>query len=282
MPSKVNENSFGMRRKRRIPVNIAAVTNVMYFFVMKNTMLFVADIFLSVQGEGPKIGTPSVFLRLGICNLQCAWCDTPYTWKKGMTDYTAGTNAEILKKIAALKKGTSVKNMVVTGGEPLLQQKQLAELLADKLFGDMTIEFETNGSMPLLPEMKTFIAGRGAGRHGARGTHNGVSFNISPKLADSGNKPYNVHRYPNSVLKFVYVNKKSEKLIDEFLDKYRAGGKISASGGNPLPPVIIMPEGVTVEAMSSKYQDIIRYCTKNGFRFTPRLHIYLFGNQRAT
>lgn len=282
MPSKVNENSFSMRRKRRSTVNIAVVPDVMYFFVMKNTTLFVADIFLSVQGEGPKIGTPSVFLRLGICNLRCAWCDTPYTWKKGMTDYTARTKAEILKKIAALKKGTSVKNIVVTGGEPLLQQKQLAELLADKLFGDMTIEFETNGSMPLLPEMKAFIAGRGARGHGARGANNAVTFNISPKLADSGNKPYNVHRYPGSVLKFVYVNKKSEKMIDDFLKKYRAGGKISADGGKPLPPVSIMPEGVTVEAMSSKYHDIIRYCTKNGFRFTPRLHIYLFGNQRAT
>lgn len=235
----------------------------MYFFAMKNNPLFVADIFLSVQGEGPKIGTPSIFLRLGICNLQCAWCDTPYTWKKGLTDYTAKTHSEIIKKIAALKKGTSVKNIVVTGGEPLLQQQQLAQLLGNKLFADMTIEFETNGSMPLLRDMKAFIAGRG--------THNGITFNISPKLADSGNKPYTVQRYPGSVLKFVYVNKGSEKLISAFLKKHRAGRE-----------VYIMPEGVTVEAMSSKYQDIIGYCTKNGFRFTPRLHIYLFGNTRAT
>ncbi len=247
--------------------HIAEGCNVMYFFAMKNNPLFVADIFLSIQGEGPKIGTPSIFLRLGICNLQCAWCDTPYTWKKGLTDYTAKTPSEIIKKIAALKKGTSVKNIVVTGGEPLLQQQQFAQLLGNKLFADMTIEFETNGSMPLLRDMKAFVAGRGA-----RG---GVTFNISPKLADSGNKPYNVHHYPGSVLKFVYVNKKSEKLIESFLKKYRVVG-------NSLPPVYIMPEGVTVEAMSSKYQDIIGYCTKNGFRFTPRLHIYLFGNTRAT
>ncbi|MCC7197860.1 7-carboxy-7-deazaguanine synthase QueE [Candidatus Peregrinibacteria bacterium] len=224
--------------------------------------LFISEIFKSVQGEGSKIGTPSVFLRLGICNLQCVWCDTPYTWKKGLTDYKARGFDWVLRKIASLTRGSGVGNIVVTGGEPLLQQAQLAELLSFKLFDDMEIEFETNGSMPLLPAMKSFIKGRR------------VTFTISPKLADSGNKPYKVHLYPNSVLKFVYVSKKSEKLIDDF---------IKNSGVDTLrTKVYIMPEGTSVEAMSQKYKDLLKYCEKRGYHFTPRLQIYLFGNTRAT
>lgn len=224
--------------------------------------LFVSEIFASVQGEGSKIGTPSVFLRLGICNLQCVWCDTPYTWKKGVTDYVARSQDWILKKIAGLVKGKATSNIVVTGGEPLLQQAQLVELLSAKLFHNMEIEFETNGSMPLLPVMKAFIKGRR------------VTFTISPKLADSGNKPYKVHLYPNSVLKFVYVSKKSEKLIDAFIRDSGIDTKKTK--------VYVMPEGTSVEAMSQKYVDLLKYCEKRGYHFTPRLQIYLFGNTRAT
>lgn len=224
--------------------------------------LFVSEIFKSVQGEGSKIGTPSVFLRLGICNLQCVWCDTPYTWKRGLTDYKARSFEWVLKKVAGFTKGNGVRNIVITGGEPLLQQVQLVELLSDKLFEGMEIEFETNGSMPLLPAMKAFIKGRR------------VTFTISPKLADSGNKPYKVHLYPNSVLKFVYVSKKSEKLIDGFIrDLGVDAGKTK---------IYVMPEGTSIEAMSQKYEDLLKYCEKRGYHFTPRLQIYLFGNRRAT
>jgi 7-carboxy-7-deazaguanine synthase len=229
---------------------------------MSRQQLFVSEIFKSIQGEGSKIGIPSIFLRLGICNLQCTWCDTPYTWKKGLKDYTARSQGWILKKIASLRKGTGIRNLVVTGGEPLLQQLQLVELLSSDVFKDMEIEFETNGSMPLLPKMKAFMK---SGR---------VTFTISPKLADSGNKSYKVHLYPNSVLKFVYVNKKSEKLIDTFMRNF--------SQNVDKKTVYVMPEGVTIEAMSKKYKDLLRYVEKNGYIFTPRLQIYLFGNTRAT
>lgn len=221
------------------------------------TSIFVSEIFKSIQGEGPHLGTPSIFLRLGICNLQCSWCDTPYTWKKGFTDYKSRTLDWIEKKIREFKKGTSIQHLVITGGEPLLQQKQLSELLEYPLFRKMDIEIETNASMSLLHRLPAHI-----------------TFNISPKLADSDNKPYKIHMYPNSVLKFVYINKKSEVLIDDFLKKNLSKVKNI--------PIFIMPEGTTVAAMEPKYKAILNYCMKRGFRFTPRLHLYLFGNQRAT
>lgn len=195
-----------------------------------------------------------------MCNLRCSWCDTPYTWKEGEVDCKKRTLEWVLKKISTLRKGKNISNLVITGGEPLLQQKNLAFLLADPRLSDMEIEFETNGSQSLLPEMKAL--------------ENKISFNISPKLADSGNKPYKVHFYPNSVLKFVYVSKKSEKLIDAFLKKYQK--KVAGV------PVFIMPEGISTKAMSEKSPKALDYCLKKGFRLTPRLHIYLFGNKRAT
>jgi organic radical activating enzyme len=229
---------------------------------MGKQQLFVSEVFKSVQGEGANIGTPSVFLRLGVCNLQCTWCDTPYTWKTGFTDYKARGIEWILKEVAGFMSGNGVRNIVVTGGEPLLQQAQLVEFLSDQLFEDKEIEFETNGSMPLLPAMKDLLKKRR------------VTFTISPKLADSGNRQYKVHLYPHSVLKFVYVSKKSEKLIDAFIQDSGIDTKKTK--------IYVMPEGTSVEAMSQKYKNLLTYCEKRGYHFTPRLQIYLFGNTRAT
>lgn len=224
------------------------------------TTLFTTEIFRSLQGEGPKLGTPSIFLRLGLCNLKCTWCDTPYTWKEGVRDCKEEKVDKIIKKINQLRKGKTITNLVITGGEPLLQQKNLIHLLNDERLSDMDIEFETNGSQKLIPEMKRF---------GKR-----VTFNISPKLKDSGNEPYNVYFYPRSVLKFVYVSKKSERLINHFLkeNEQDIGDR----------PIFIMPEGTSVSAMSRKYQHLLNYCLEKGFRFSPRMHIYLFGNRRKT
>lgn len=232
--------------------------------------LFVSDIFKSIQGEGPKIGTPSLFLRLGICNLSCTWCDTPYTWKKGQTDYKNIQIDQVIKVLAQQKKSSTIKNLVITGGEPLLQQKNLIPLLKNPFLKDFQIEFETNGSIPLLKEFEQFIQKQNHSFIKKFGIPK-FSFNISPKLKDSGNKPYKVSFYPNSILKFVYVSKKSENLIDKFLKKNHHKLKI-----------FIMPEGTTVAAFEAKNKDILNYCLKKGFIYTPRLHIYLFGNKRAT
>lgn len=233
--------------------------------------LLVSDIFRSIQGEGPKTGIPSIFLRLGGCNLQCTWCDTPYTWKKGFTDYIEQSFDEIKTRIIDAIGDEKVKNLVITGGEPLLQQAMLAEFLADPLLQKFEIEFETNGSLPLTSKMQELIATRNG--LAAMGSGVGkISFNISPKLSDSGNKPYSVNLYPESVLKFVYVSEQTEQLIDEFL----ANNKIDSR------EVFIMSEGTSVEKMSQKYNTLLAYCYRKGFRFCPRVHIYLFGDQRAT
>src|SRR4051812_8767836 len=79
------------------------------------------EIFVSFQGEGVSLGRPSVFVRLAGCNLSCSWCDTRYTW-----DWAASSRAQhvtTLSVTAVLEtiRASGVPNVVITGGEPLLQ-----------------------------------------------------------------------------------------------------------------------------------------------------------------
>ncbi len=107
----------------------------------------VSEIFYSVQGEGVNAGLPSVFLRLAVCNLQCSWCDTKYTWDWKQYDYNKEVhkmNAEQIKE-QILKYGC--RHIVITGGEPMLQQEELAGLLVSLKKVGFEAEIETNGTI---------------------------------------------------------------------------------------------------------------------------------------
>jgi 7-carboxy-7-deazaguanine synthase len=101
-------------------------------------MLTVAEIFQSIQGEGPDQGRPTVFIRLTGCNLACAWCDTPQA-REGGTRMSAG---EIIAEIAAMRP----HRVCITGGEPLLQFAALVPLLASLCGHGYAVEIETNGT----------------------------------------------------------------------------------------------------------------------------------------
>ncbi|MCY6371097.1 putative 7-carboxy-7-deazaguanine synthase QueE [Clostridium ganghwense] len=104
----------------------------------------VVEKFVSVNGEGRLSGQLALFIRFAGCNLDCSYCDTRWANEKEV-DYTLMTKEEIYKHI----KSTEVKNVTLTGGEPLLQNGvlELLEILSkDKEF---SIEIETNGSVSL-------------------------------------------------------------------------------------------------------------------------------------
>ena len=128
------------------------------------------EIFKSIQGEGPNFGKPAIFLRTAQCNLKCTWCDTKYTWDWKNYDFTKEvkemTIVEIQEKILHL----GIKHLVITGGEPLLQQDDLADLLSF-LKPDFYVEVETNCT--ILPNKKL--------------TDLVDQWNVSPKTENSGN-----------------------------------------------------------------------------------------------
>src|SRR6185295_15813278 len=109
-----------------------------------------AEIFASIQGEGITCGMPSVFVRLALCNLQCRWCDTKYTWDWTRYDRAAETMQvgpeDVVGRVLAAT-GATVRNVVITGGEPLLQQRELADVARRLHDAGLRIEVETGGTI---------------------------------------------------------------------------------------------------------------------------------------
>lgn len=225
-------------------------------------MLFVSEIFGSLQGEGPKAGEPAVFLRLAFCNLKCSWCDTKYTWDWSKYDMAKEVRPMPLEEVEEAIRSYAIKHLVVTGGEPLLQAKRLEPLLR-RLEG-YYVEVETNGTVPPPPGLLGLVA----------------QWNVSPKLGNSGN-PFEARlkwpalrcfaRLPNSYFKFVVVEPADLLEVDALVSELE------------LPPcrVLLMPEGTAPEAIEGRMRWLKGEAARRGYHLSPRLHILLWGNARA-
>ena len=210
------------------------------------------------------MGVPSVFLRLATCNLACRWCDTKYTWDWQNFDYQTEVmeldRGEIERRVRAF----DCTHVVITGGEPMLQQADLEPLVESLAADGYTFEVETNGTIVPNPGMLRHIG----------------QWNVSPKLRTSGNTPEERQiplaleafaRLPEAYFKFVVTGESDIDEVCALRDRYN------------LPPdrVLLMPEGRTPDALEKKSSWISEACMKHGFRFTTRLHILLWGDERG-
>lgn len=204
----------------------------------------IAEIFKSIQGEGRFTGVPALFIRTGMCNLACSWCDTPYTWKKGKERYDEYSYEKILSKISKIA-GSKLRHFVITGGEPMLQQIFINKVRQN--FPKVFIEVETNGTIPSI-----------------LGPRIVDQFSISPKLSNSKNKWYKLNlRVKNCIYKFV-IQKPSD--IDEI--------NLFAKRENlPRKKIYLMPEGITPKKIKEKAGWLIPLCKEKKFRYSTRLHI---------
>jgi len=223
------------------------------------------EIFHSLQGEGVSIGTPSVFLRLALCNLVCTWCDTRYTWDWRAYDYRVEVMEAPLEIVEEKIVGYECPHLVVTGGEPLLQQKALAPLLHSLARRGFSIEVETNGTITPEPGLLETVE----------------QWNVSPKLANSVNSPHrrevseSLHAFqhlPNAYFKLVVVEPSDLEEIVALVQTYDI----------PRNRVILMPEGRDPQHLRESSEWLSRICVKEGFRFSSRLHILLWGDKRGT
>lgn len=231
------------------------------------------EIFSSLQGEGPSAGMPVAFLRLSRCNLACVWCDTAYTWhftgderphRSGEThDRRANQVALSVAEVAQRIAEHGQKRLVVTGGEPLLQAGALAELL--ELLPDLTVEIETNGTTTAPPRLDIRID----------------QYNVSPKLAHSGNPPElaliaeRLHAYaadPRAWFKFVVAGP----------EDVAEAAALVRSHAIPRDRVFLMPEGVDSATLRQRERWLVPLCLEHGFRMSDRMHIHLFGDTRGT
>ena len=222
------------------------------------------EIFRSIQGEGVTAGTPSLFLRLATCNLACSWCDTAYTWDWRRYDYAREVVALSQEAVRERLLELGCRHLVVTGGEPLLQQKALAPLLSDLRGLGFYCEVETNGTLAPDREMAEAVS----------------QWNVSPKLANSGNGrarrevPEALHAFralPNAYFKFVVVDRAD---VDEV-------SELAARHGIPAERVLLMPEGTDAETLRRRGAWLAEACAERGIRFSTRLHILLWGDERG-
>ena len=229
----------------------------------------ISEIFHSIQGEGELTGVPSVFVRTSGCNLRCSWCDTPYaSWNPEGEEMPVKA---IVERVLAY----SCSHVVLTGGEPMVA-KGVHELAASLKDAGKHITIETAGT--IAPE--------------------GIACDLaslSPKLANST---------PSVELAGAAWVERHEKLrlqpeiLRQWIDAYPFQLKFVVSTeleiaelqhllhflDRSVPPckVLLMPEGISPEALKSRQDWLVDVCKRYGYRFCNRLHIDLFGNTRAT
>lgn len=103
----------------------------------------ITEIYKSLQGESTHGGLPCVFVRLTGCNLRCSWCDSEYTFAGGRKM----TIDEVLDEVARLSPGGGL--VEITGGEPMLQEREAVPLMQRLLDAGHTVLLETSGERPL-------------------------------------------------------------------------------------------------------------------------------------
>src|SRR6202167_3501146 len=102
----------------------------------------ITEIYKSIQGESTHAGLPCIFVRLTGCNLRCSWCDSEYTFTGGHRM----SMEEVLEEVEHLSPGGLVE---ITGGEPMLQEKEVVPLMQHLLDDGYTLLLETSGERPL-------------------------------------------------------------------------------------------------------------------------------------
>jgi 7-carboxy-7-deazaguanine synthase len=104
--------------------------------------MHIIEIYKSVQGESSFAGLPCIFVRLAGCNLRCSWCDSEYT-------FSGGVKMSAEQVLAEVRRLAPVKLVEVTGGEPMLQEREVVPLIEQLLAADYTVLIETSGERPL-------------------------------------------------------------------------------------------------------------------------------------
>lgn len=225
--------------------------------------LEVSEIFSSIQGEGISATIPCLFLRLAICNLRCSWCDTRYTWDFRAYRYEDEVSTLSCEAVREQILRAPERRVVVTGGEPLLQQAALGRMLAT-VPREITVELETNGTILPNAELLDRID----------------QWNVSPKLAHSGEPERRRVR-----LEALALLRQSEKAYLKLVvrgseDLAEAEALVQASAW-PVSHVLLMPEVTRSADYPTRADRVEALCRARGYRFSPRLHVLRWGGARG-
>jgi 7-carboxy-7-deazaguanine synthase len=223
----------------------------------------VVEIFYSLQGEGRLAGKPSVFVRLAGCPLRCKWCDTKYAWPARCGEQLSVE--EIVLRINEYDCG----NVVVTGGEPF-GKEELPELLRKLRSEGKHITVETSGieyvdALPIdLVSLSPKLSNSTPQEAELASLHekNRINKDALTKFMEN---------YPCQV-KFVVENRSDIEEVKEILNDCKRGSHTE---------VMLMPQAADTQEYIESSRKIAEICIDEGFSFSPRLHILLWGNKRG-
>lgn len=238
------------------------------------------EVFYSIQGEGRHAGRPSVFIRLSLCNLWCRWCDTDYTWnwvgtpfahqhdgRPGYQKFEKASHQVMLpaEEVARLAMTHPCRRFVITGGEPLVQKKDLLPLLQLlKQDASTHIEIETNGTLVPQPELDAFVD----------------QYNVSVKLSNSG-VPAADRLVPDAIRFFADSPRACFKFVVDSPGDVEEVKSIAAEWALKPEQIILMPQGVSAPVLNEKSQWLVEVCKALGFAFSGRLHVILWGDKKG-
>lgn len=226
--------------------------------------LLVSEVFgPTLQGEGPSAGRSAVFVRLGMCNLACSWCDTAFTWDATRFSLRDELRRVPVGDVAADVLARPAPLVVVTGGEPLLQASELAPLLRTLRSAGRRVEFETAGT----------VRPRGLERLVDR-------FVVSPKLANSGQAEDRRLKWP-VLSEFAGLPATRFKFVVAAAGDLAEVDRVVARLGLTPRQVWVMPEGVTADAVTAGMRALAADVTARGWSLSGRLHVSLWGDARG-
>jgi organic radical activating enzyme len=229
------------------------------------SVLALSEIFgPTIQGEGPSAGTPAAFVRTAACNLSCVWCDTAYTWDWSRFDasvevkQTAPVDAADMLRLSLPR--TAEPLVIITGGEPMLQQRALADMLSH-VGPAIRVEIETAGTRP-VGELDQYVA----------------RYVVSLKLAHSGNSAAKRER-AGAIASLNDTRRVAWKFVArEPADLVEIGRLVEKHG--LYGDVFVMPEGATRDELERRAPLLVPAIIAAGYRYSPRLHIELWGSER--
>ena len=229
----------------------------------RSVRLRVSEIFRSLQGEGPTAGLPATFLRLAACNLRCRYCDTPYTWDFQRFDPSKEVQTKSLDEVVKELLEPGLERLVVTGGEPLLQQQALVPLV-QRLPTSIAIEVETNGTILPCEALWARVS----------------QWNVSPKLEFAG-MPRDERIVMQVLQSFANCEGAWLKLVVAEATDMAEGDALIAESKWPHQRVVWMPEGTSAQRVTLRGRWVAEQALLRNQRFSTRLHVLLWGDQRG-
>lgn len=234
------------------------------------------EIFETLQGEGVSAGTPAVFVRASRCNLHCRWCDTDFTWNFEGTPWPHDRGQKVQREDVTVELSPAElvplvtrfrsRRLVLTGGEPLLQQEAWLELIERLRAVDpgYRFEVETNGTRAPLPALEDAVD----------------QFNVSPKLANSGVAD-NLRLQPEALRHFAVSPKAWFKFVARGPEDLAEIDDLAARFDLPPERILLMPEGRSAAELDRHALALVEPAIARGWRLCDRLHVRLWGDRRG-